>query len=476
MKKGLSLFLSLAMAFALCIGAAGLLSVRTKAADVTFPVYLTVGQDTSGFMPTGLGLTDASYNDYFGGDAAAKVQEIIGAGELYINGTAFPKDSDAFASEGFSVNEQDIQVEGTGEEYLPAAAQAVTGAVPIGNTIVLSDEDNDGVADKIEYTCYSAIIVNKLTDNGDKTFTIERADIQDGKKPYDGDLFAAGNKIQIKEENFDKDIELGDMAAVYKNGSEWVAVKPFEANGILVDGEDHGSYNIDGTEYEDAMRFSRDNISISNRCGEFTNAQKYFGFNNNKEGMKVSLWIVPTDESCETTGAPIGFTSNENGKEFLNRAIAFAQEKMDGAKVSKDGSDIADGDEYILEEDAETVKQIIADAQKVADGEDQARSDVYDHEIYMLYLSLNGSGNDIGAKFAGYDYKGFQIRGQEASDDQGMMGPGGGNGQGQDQDKHAQSAPQTADAHSALVWIIAFLAAAICMVTIIAAYKKTDNR
>ena len=29
------------------------------------------------------------------------------------------------------------------------------------------------------------------------------------------------------------------------------------------------------------------------------------------------------------------------------------------------------------------------------------------HQVYLLYFALNGSGQDIGARFAGYDYKGF---------------------------------------------------------------------
>ena len=334
-KKIVGLLMSLAMVISSFAGMAGLFPRVVSAADVTFPVHLTVAADESGRMPTGLTLTDAAYDKYFGGTegaAAAAVPEILSAGKLFINETAFPKDSEAFAADGFSVNESALTVSETGDAYAAAAVAAATKAVPIGNTITLSDEDSDGVADKIEYYCYAASIVNKITDNGDGTFKIERADIQDGVKPYDDNLFKAGEGLTVKTSDT---LVVGDMVLAYKAGNEWKAVKAYEANGILVDGQDHVSYTIDNVNYPDAMRFSRENIVISNRCGELTNAMKYFALNN-KEGYEVSLWIVPTAEDCETTGAPSGFTTGTSGKKILGAAIEQAEAKLNSVVISTD--------------------------------------------------------------------------------------------------------------------------------------------
>ena len=74
----------------------------------------------------------------------------------------------------------------------------------------------------------------------------------------------------------------------------WIINRAKEIKGNLVDGEDHKYYKIGENKFQDAMRFSRDNIIISNRCGEYLNAHKYFGFlnkNNGEDNCDVSLWF-----------------------------------------------------------------------------------------------------------------------------------------------------------------------------------------
>lgn len=120
-----------------------------------------------------------------------------------------------------------------------------------------------------------------------------------------------------------------------------------EVNGLFVDGADHTSYNIDGVVYEDALRFSRDNLFISNRPGEFTDAQKYFHLTNDSAlGLNVSLWLVPVTNTTET-GAPIGMTSGSSSRSFLERGVVEAQARLDNVTVSADGSDVPSSQEWV---------------------------------------------------------------------------------------------------------------------------------
>ena len=68
------------------------------------------------------------------------------------------------------------------------------------------------------------------------------------------------------------------------------------------------------------MRFSRDNIIISNRCGEYINAHKYFNLLNLKDDSEVSLWFINSLDK-NRFGAPCGFTSGKYAKLYLLKAI-----------------------------------------------------------------------------------------------------------------------------------------------------------
>ena len=390
-----------------------------KAQYIDFPVYMTVAADNSGRMPTGLALTDSSYDKYFGGYASEVVPALVSLGGISVNGTTFPATLAEYQETGFSVNGAAVTVNAEDEESYPAAAiAAITKAIPIGNTITLYDEDEDGVCEKIEYNCYAAFIVNKITVLEDGNYNLQRADI-DGVKPYDGDLFAAGNTTVIQKENLiyeeDDPLECGDMALAFVVGDEWYVAKAQEVNGILVDGQDHGSYVMDDTEYPDAMKFSRDNIVISNRCGEFTNAMKYFYLNDNEE-YPVSLWLVPTDESCESYGAPAGFTSGDSGKKMLEQAIWISTAKLAAYPVGEENAQT--GQMYVTQEGFDELYDAVQAAAAVYDDETITTSEAYDYQLYLLYLANHGSGDDIGAKFAGYDYVGYdnQLKNKQFTD------------------------------------------------------------
>ena len=178
-----------------------------------------------------------------------------------------------------------------------------------------------------------------------------------------------------------------------------------EVHGVFIDGQDHKTYTIDGHSYADAMRFSRDNLIIANRPGEFVNAQKFFGLNNNAQSRKVSLWLVPTTDPT-SQGAPVAMTSGVEARALLGQAIARARESLASAVPSVDGSDLAPKAAWVSTSIHQQLQQAIARAEAAL--QDASSSNGFlDYQTYVLYLVLNGSSDDIGAKFAGYQWPGF---------------------------------------------------------------------
>jgi len=348
-------------------------------------------------------VTDDSYAGLYGpsaeeGAARSAVAGIIAAGNAFINGFKIPATAEELASEypdGFTVNASpwlSITENGTykvdRDEYADydEAVLALISRVPAGNEFILSDEDGDGFYEKIEGICRAAFIIAETYDV--KTFF--RADIEEeNARAFDGDL--AVSRVGLTASEVIGGPEAGDMAFAYATPDGWVVEKAYPVTGKLVEGIDHEYYQIDDTKYDDAMRFSRDNIVISNRCGEFTNALKYFGLSGADSDTEVTLWFVKP-AYADTLGAPAGFTS-EDSKAILESAINQANDKL---AAHPDAPEAA-------------AQQLLASLQKAQEVYDDAASvpEQMTYQVYLLYLTLHGSGDDIGAKFAGYDYPGF---------------------------------------------------------------------
>ncbi len=377
-------------------------------------VVANMGEDST--------IDDSKYDGlYEEASAEDGIKAIIAAGEFYINGFAFPATAEA-AADGFLVNQSTwlSAAEYADEEaYLAAAYTSVLnkGNNPYmqaaGTEYLLYDTDADGYADRIEMLYLEGIIVANYTDNGDGTYSIDRGEFPDGLavtgdkdgRTHDADHFAAGQEgYEVKAENFDAEIQPGDVALFSYTPDGWVLQRAIPVTGLFTNGADHDSYEIDGVSYEDAMKFSRDNIIVSNRNGEFTNAQKYFGFMNNTDGLTVTLWIAPT--VGETVGAPVGMTSDGSSDTYLERAIAWAQARLDAVEVSEDGSGLAVGTSYVSQAVHDELADVIASAQEVL--ESGCYDCIKDFQVYRLYLCLNGTGDDIGASFAGFSYTGFE--------------------------------------------------------------------
>jgi len=375
----------------------------------------------------GASVVNARYNRYFRQhSAAAGVSAIIEAGKFFINGYAIPATAHDFLRQtpaGYLVNQVPwltydaatkswkggYKAQGAAAQYEAAALAVATGIVA-GLEVRLYDTDHDGYTDLVDVDFLEGLIVSRITTASDGSYRLDRGDIDVAKKTagegavFDGKHFTGDSGEVIKASNFDPSLSKGDIALFWYGAGGWVVKRARQVEGVFVDGADHVSYTIGGAAYGDAMRFSRDNLFISNRPGEFANAHKYFGFNNNREGWAVSLWLAPTTDAA-TPGAPVGMTSGEHGHAFLVKAIAIARTRLAGVVASRDGSDVSATRNWVTPQAYKMLQAAIARANSVADA--NSAGPQADYQVYLLYLNLKGSAADIGARYAGFNYTGF---------------------------------------------------------------------
>jgi len=374
-------------------------------------------------------VTDARYDPYFKGhSAAAGIPAVIAAGRFYINGLVLPSSEAAYAKQtpdGYLVNQvRWLYRDATGTawrggykgqktvgSYAEAALAVATGIVP-GLEVRLYDSDGDGLADLVEADYKEGVQVERVTHRNDDSYSVERGDIDTLKRTgqegrvFDAQHFSGASGERIDARNFDKTIGSGDIALFWYGPDGWVMQRAKEARGVFIDGTDHRSYNIGGTSYADAMRFSRDNLFISNRPGEYANALMYFGLNGNAEGLASSLWLVPTTDP-KAQGAPVGISSGASAHRLLAKAVAVAKNKLSSVAVSRDGRDVPAKALWALAADHDQVSQAISRAEEALASASSPPA-LLDYQIYLLYLTLHGSDSDIGARFGGYRYAGFE--------------------------------------------------------------------
>lgn len=346
-------------------------------------------------------ISDEKYAAFFREGSAEKgVKAILSAGKFFVNGFPVP----AEAAE-FGVNsEMWLTREGEGwhvdrkvfDSYADAAF-AIVDRLPAGIDVNAYDTDGDGFADLIDTWCPDAMIAAALTRGEDGTVVLDRGSLDAAVKYSDKDgiaYFGPKPEIRIKPENLAADVREGDMVLVSRHPDGWHAERALEVRGFFMGGVDHENYIVSGEFYPDAMRFSRGNIIVSNRNGEFSNAQKYFGLNEEEKRRELSFWLMKCEDFPARKAAPIGFTCGENAKYFLQSAVDTAKAKLEQGRKNAPAEAVRE------------LEEAIARAELVLGR--NTRPELMDHQVYILYLTLHGCTEDIGARFAGFKYAGFE--------------------------------------------------------------------
>jgi hypothetical protein len=377
-------------------------------------------------------VTAAEYDQYFKqGSALEGVEAVIAASQFYINLWAIPGTEAAFQnvsqclSDGYLVNQvawlyyntttaswrggYEAETEANGYD---AAVLSVATNLVAGLEVRFWDTNGDGYTDLIDADYLEGVTVDTITQNANGTYSVYRGNIDiTNKTPWEGtifdaDLFSGAGPV-IPATNFDTTIMSGDVALFWYGNKGWTMKRAQEVVGLFIDGTDHTSYNVGGVLYDDALRFSRDNLFISNRPGEFADAQKFFKFTNDSAaGVNISLWLVPVTNTTEH-GAPIGMTSDGNSRAFVARAIAQAQAELANVNISTNGSDTPPTQKWVTQPNYTQLGDAITRA-NLSLALANSSSFLLDYQTYVLYQTLNGSSNDIGAEFAGFTYTGFE--------------------------------------------------------------------
>ena len=373
-------------------------------------------------------ITDPRYDRYFKqGTAVAGVAAVIAAGQFRINGLPLPANEAEFrrlTSAAYQINQVDwltydgatqtwkggYHAQQTADSYAAAALAVATGIVP-GLEVRLYDRDGDQWVDAIDVDYLEGVQVQSILRDPDGSVRILRGDIDtaqrtaDEGRAFDGTHFTATSGERIAAAQFDPTIQAGDVALFWWGPQGWSLRRAREVKGLFIDGRDHESYTIDDSTFADAMRFSRDNLVIANRPGEFVNAQKFFGLNGRAQGRAVHLWLAPTTDPT-AQGAPVGLTSGANARAFLAQALARARQELASAVPSRDGSEVPAHAQWVPPAMHDQLRQAIARAQLALEAPD-ATASLLDYQVYLLYLTLHGSADDVGARFGGFRYTGF---------------------------------------------------------------------
>ena len=406
-KKIFSLALALIMTVSLAttaLAAEDVLLIAPAPSSVPFFEFNT-DLTGNGMNSKAVGIYDDTYAQYFDDDG---IYGVVTDGNFYINDFKVPASAEELAAleGGFVVNtgaKLAMTVTADGQfkvgkkataDYAEAIKKLVNDELPGGLHYELYDNNGDQKADVVKLWFTEGVIVNEISKDADGNYILSRGDLEripsNAGRLYDGNSFAAESVYGevIKPENFDTSIKEGDCAIFYKTPAGWIVKRANEVNGMFMGGEDHHFYNVDGVEYADTMKYSRDNLIVAQRNGEYTNAHNYFGFVNNAEGLKTSLWMDAF------SGAPIGLSANENAKAFLTSAVAQAKPVLASVTLT----DAATGEQKFayaaLEEAIKLAEATLAD-------QDSYNSE-YDFYTYYLYLALAGTGKDIGAAFSGF--------------------------------------------------------------------------
>ncbi|THV53171.1 hypothetical protein BGAL_0057g00110 [Botrytis galanthina] len=377
-------------------------------------------------------VTATQYDQYFEqGSALEGVKTLIAAGQFYVNLWAIPGTEATFQntsqclSDGYLINQVPwlyyntttaswwggYEAETEANSYDAAALSLVTNIVA-GLEVRFWDTNGDGYTDLIDADYLEGVTIDTITQNSNGTYSVYRGNIDVANKtPYEGTIFDAdlfdGSGTPIPAANFDTSIKSGDVALFWYGPNGWAMKRAQEILGIFIDGADHTDYDIGGVVYEDAMRFSRDNLPISNRPGEFTDAQKFFGLTNDTAaGLNVSLWLVPVTNASDF-GGPVGMTSAGNSGAFLTRAIAQAQAQLTNATISVDGSDVSSTKQWVTQAVYTQLDDAITRANSALSSANSSAV-LLDYQTYLLYLNLYGGADDIGAVYAGFNYTGFE--------------------------------------------------------------------
>jgi hypothetical protein len=310
-------------------------------------------------------ITDSAFDEYFGGNAAEGVQDLLAEGKVYVNGIQVPATEDVTT---------DYQVNGVSSLYKTSSGwgfnvHKTTSADNLsfedarlgffetittvrGHTTTLYGDSATGLVNKIDSQSYDVVRITYFENHGGQVDKIERGDFELETNRVRPDV----TTITVASSNFDENIAVGDFVIYYYGPEGWVMEKAVPVEGTLSKNDDGWFVTNAGQSDEYACiesNVSRYNLINSNRPTQF-----YTSY------VRLDLTEVPITMWCTPTGHPIGFTYGDKAasKDALSVAIEHAQAAKEGVVVSTDGTDVPAGTMWVTQADLDTYNAAIDEA------------------------------------------------------------------------------------------------------------------
>lgn len=284
-------------------------------------------------------ITDASFNKYFGGDAAGAVAKLLAEGKCYVNGIQIPATADGLVE--YQVNHvPSLYKKDTGWGYnvhkTTSANNLTFEAARLGFFEAISevrghvteltlDPDTKEVI-KIDINSLDVVRVTDIIVYNEST-TIVRGDFALETIRVRPDV----DHVIFNSAYFDQSVEIGDIAVYWYGPNGWVLKKAVPVVGTLSKAD--GKFVVNAGKSDEYVKVesnvSRYNLIDSSRPTQFYTAYTRLGLTD----MEVTTW-------CTDTGHPIGFTTGTNSKAVLAQAIANAKALKEGVTISETGEGI----------------------------------------------------------------------------------------------------------------------------------------
>jgi hypothetical protein len=345
------------------------------------------------------GITDASYNYLFGGDAVKGIANLVAARAVKINGVTVP----TVTSEGtYSADKLDINggrglwknadgtwswdvhvlFKGANKSYADAVVGFVNDVTKLRG-ISYKLTITGGTATGLEATVFDVALANTVTKGADNTtITIVEKGDNSTDKPDP-------STIHFPNANVEGNPQSQDMVLYWKDSQGW-HLKRATSEEVVVKVNitvANGKESISGTINGNAIMDSRLTLQYSepwNRPSQPVRGMAWMG----EDNVSAIQW------TC-APGITVGFSRGAGAKDALQAAISKAEDALELVEVSDagDGSDIASDKMWVTQAYHDIFAKAVADAQAVLDDADATNAE-YEGALYRLAQAYGGRTGD----------------------------------------------------------------------------------
>ena len=328
-------------------------------------------------------ISDSAFDKYFEGTAADGVKALLAAGKVSINGIAIPAEEPTEVGYEYDINlTKSLYLTDTGWGYNvhkttsantltfeeARLGMANTTSSVRGHKTYLTLDDN-GICTAIDMESYEVMKIVGFENDGTKVTKIDRGDfaLETNRVRYDA------NNIELASENFDSEIEVGDVVCFWYTTDGWHMIRALSKTGVVTS-PSHSVYSVGNFQMQES-NVSRYNLIDDSRPTQ--GFSYYTGLGLQEAGIEITLWCTPNE-------MPIGFSLGDNAGMAMATAIGNANEYAESVAESEDGEDVPSNKKWAAKEDIETFKEAIAAAKAVSDAEDSESWDL-EKAMYTLY-------------------------------------------------------------------------------------------